>query len=161
MEKALQRPSMCIATFLFLLMVGYAGNASAQVPPTKVITIYNNSSNNTIFPVLAAYSGAADLWMQAQFKNDVKDVNTQTFCDNDPFNTSCSAQSGVPRLYRGYINPAKGILPGQFVSITVPFYTQLMMTTPATIGTSSGQYIDWWNAQRIFLYDGVTAIIPI
>ena len=118
MEKALQRPSMRIATFLFLLTVGYAGNASAQVPPAKVITIYNNSSNNTILPVLAAYSGAADLWMQAQFKNDVKDVNTQTFCNNDPFNTNCSAQSSVPRLYRGYINPTKGILPGQFVSPT-------------------------------------------
>jgi hypothetical protein len=160
MNKMARHPATYIATtFLsFLLLVGYAGNANAQRPPTKVITIYNNSSRETIFPVLAAYIGAVDLWMQAQFKDDVKDVTTQTFCNNDPFNTICTAQTGIPVLYRAYINLNKGIRPKEFVSITVPFYTQLMATTSATIGTSSGQYIDWWNAGRIFFYDGETAV---
>ncbi len=159
MQKVARRPPTRIAPLLCLLLVAYVGNASAQAPPTKVITFYNNSSKDTIFPVLAAYTGAVDLWMQAQFKNDVTDVNTQTFCNNDPGNTSCgAAQSGVPQLYRAYINPKKGVLPGQFVSITVPFYTQLMATDSTTIGKSSGQYIDWWNAQRIFFYDGETAV---
>ena len=135
MKKTLPRPSTRIAAFLvLLLMVGYAGHATAQVPPTppnKVITIYNNSTKETIFPVLAAYVGAVDLWMQAQFKDEVKDVNTQTFCNNDPFNTSCAAQSGVPQLYRAYINPKKGVLPGEFVSITVPFYLPIQLEQAA------------------------------
>ena len=159
-SASLGRRPMRLAACLFLLAVGYASNASAQVaiPPMKEIVIYNNSTKETIFPMLAAFIGSADLWMQAQFKNDVTDVMTQTFCNNDPSNTPCNAQSGVARLYRANINPDKGILPREFVSITVPFYTQLMATTSATIGTSSGQYIDWWNAQRIFFYDGETAV---
>jgi hypothetical protein len=34
-----------------LLVVGYAGNATAQVP-TKTIMIYNNSATETIYPML-------------------------------------------------------------------------------------------------------------
>lgn len=138
-------------------MLLWTGAAGAQVP-TKNIKIYNNSSSETIYPVIAAYVGSVDLWLQAQFKTQVQNTFTQTFCNNDPFNTSCASQTGVPRLYRAFINPSKGILPGQFVSINVPFYTQLAVTTPQTIGTASGQFIDWWNAQRIFLYDGATAL---
>lgn len=123
----------------------------------KNIKIYNNSTTETIYPVIAAYVGSVDLWLQAQFKGQVQNTYTQTFCNSDPFVTSCASQSGVPRLYRAFINPNNGIRPGQFVSVNVPFYTQLIPTTPQTIGTSSGQYINWWNAQRIFLYNGATA----
>ena len=148
-----------IVTLLFLTGVGYANNANAQVP-TKEIKIYNNSATDTIYPVLSGFTGQYDLWLQAQFSSGGRlvDPTKQAFCNNDLGAISCSApQSGVPRLYRAWINPNNGILPGQFVSIKVPFYTQLMETTPATIGTTSGQYIDWWNAQRIFFYDGKTA----
>jgi hypothetical protein len=87
----------------------------------------------------------------------------QTFCNNSPvLFTDCPAGGGgtgkPPILFRAYINPDKGILAGQSVSISVPFYTQLTATTPDTIGRASSQYIDWWNAQRIFFYDGETAI---
>jgi hypothetical protein len=158
-DKCLKSP----AVFLLLLFAGYAGNADAQVavPPTKVITIYNNSPTDTIYPVLAAYSGNVDLWLQAQF--NVPDVQTQTFCNSSPFLFTPCPEGGAgtgkpPILFRAYINPDKGVLPGESVSITVPFFTQLTATTPATIGTQSSQYIDWWNAQRIFFYDGETAI---
>jgi hypothetical protein len=130
---------MRVAAVLFLLIVCHVGNANAEVP-TKTITIYNNSKE-TIYPVLSAYIGGVDLWLQAQFK--VADVNKQTFCNQDLRNISCEAhQSGVPRLYRAYINPDKGVLPGESVSILVPFYTQLTATTSAPVGTSSGEFID-------------------
>ena len=150
---------MRLAVVLFLLIMCQAGNASAQAQaPTKTIKIYNNSETETIYPVLAAYIGHVDLWLQAQF--NVPDVNKQTFCNVDQAEIKCSdPQSGVSRLYRAYINPDKGVLPKQFVFITVPFYTQLAPTTPETIGTISGQFIDWWNAQRIFFYLGKTAVI--
>jgi hypothetical protein len=148
---------LSMAAFLIGTILLWTSAASAQVP-TKNVKIYNNSASETIYPVIAAYVGAVDLWLQAQFRAQVQNTFTQTFCNNDPFNTSCANQSGVPRLYRAFINPNQGILPGQFVSINVPFYTQLTVTTPQTIGTTSGQYIDWWNAQRIFLYDGATAL---
>lgn len=144
---------MRFAAVMFLLLVCHVGGAIAQVP-TKTITIYNNSKTDTIYPVLSAYIGQVDLWMQAQF--NVKDVKTQTFCNVDLGEKPCSApQSGVPRLYRAYINLDKGVRPGESVSVTVPFYTQLTQKTP--IGSSSGEYIDWWNAQRIFFYLGRTA----
>jgi hypothetical protein len=109
MVAIFRRRATSIAACLFLLAVGYAGNAAAQVPPMKEIVIYNNTHKDTIYPVLAAFTGRVDLWMQAQFKNDVTNVATQLFCNNDPSNTPCNAQSGVPPLYRAYINPNKGI----------------------------------------------------
>ena len=148
--------TMRAAALLLLLIACPLGSVSAQEIPTKTIKIYNNSRTDTIYPVLSAYIGHVDLWMQAQFK--VSDVNKQTFCNVDLESKSCTTQSGVPRLYRAYINPEKGVAPGEFVSITVPFYTQLLPTTPATLGTLSGQFIDWWNAQRIFFYVGKTAL---
>src|SRR6266851_487648 len=59
MEKTVRHPSTRIATLLCLLLVGYAGNAGAQapLPPTKVITFYNNSSKDTIFPCLRPTQG--------------------------------------------------------------------------------------------------------
>jgi hypothetical protein len=164
-SASLGRRPMRLAACLFLLAIGYASNASAQVaiPPMKEIVIYNNSEKDTIFPMLDAFTGNVDLWMQAQLRDQVSDVNTQTFCNNSPvLFTSCPPGGGAtgkpPTLFRAYINPDKGIRPREFVSITVPFYTQLTATNPATIGKSSGQYIDWWNAQRIFFYDGETAV---
>jgi hypothetical protein len=146
---------MRLAAVLFLLIVCPLGRASAEVP-TKTITIYNNTKE-AIYPVLSGYLGAHDLWLQAQFK--VTDPNKQTFCNVDLRNIPCTdPQSGVPRLYRAYINPDKGVLPGESVSILVPFYTQLTPTGSAPVGTSSGEFIDWWNGQRIFFYVGKTAV---
>ncbi len=146
---------MRLVAVLFLLMVCQLGNANAEVP-TKTITIYNNTKE-TIYPTLSAYIGHVDLWLQAQFK--VTDAKKQTFCNVDLRNIPCTdPQSGVSRLYRAYINPDKGVLPGESVSILVPFYTQLTPTTSAPVGTSSGEFIDWWNAQRIFFYVGKTAV---
>ena len=162
MFKTFRRRAISITAFVFALAACYAGQASAQVP-TKIITVYNNSKNEIIYPMLDGFTGNVDLWMQAQFKDKVSDVNTQTFCNNSPvLFTDCPPGGGTtgkpPTLFRAYINPNKGIRPGEFVSITVPFYTQLTATTPATLGKSSAQYIDWWNGQRIFFYDGVTAV---
>lgn len=149
---------LVVAGYICATTLFAADRADAQVIPTKTVKIYNNSTDETIYPVIAGYVGSVDLWMQAQFKDYVKDVTKQTFCNTDPGVASCATQSGVPRLYRAYVNPGKGILPGQYVSITIPFYTQLTPTTAATIGAASGQFIDWWNAQRIFLYAGATAL---
>jgi hypothetical protein len=154
---------MAIMTFLVLLLSCYAGNAGAQVP-TKEIKIYNNSTTDTIYPVLWAFIGDVDLWLQAQFNVPPANASTQTFCNNAPaLSTPCPPGGGPqtpgapPILFRAWINPNKGIQHGQFVSITVPFYTQLAQTTPATLGTLSQQYIDWWNAARITFFDGITA----
>src|SRR5665213_3255155 len=146
---------MRLAAVLLLLIVCQSGHANAEVP-TKTVTIYNNTKE-TIYPVLSGYIGHVDLWLQAQFK--VTDPSKQTFCNVDLGNIPCAArQSGVPRLYRAYINPGQGVLPGESVSILVPFYTQLTPTTSAPVGTSSGEFIDWWNAQRVFFYIGKTAV---
>jgi hypothetical protein len=74
---------MPLVTFLFLLIAGYAVNANAQVP-MKIITIYNNSKKDTIYPVLAGYAGDVDLWLQAQFNVSTSNSFVQTFCNNNP-----------------------------------------------------------------------------
>jgi len=155
--------SILPVTVWFLLIGGWAVNAGAQVP-TKTITIYNNSTTETIYPVLAAYSGDVDLWLQAQFAISTGDSYKLTFCSNSPIPggvTPCPKDGGPsgrpPALFRALINPSKGILPQQWVSINVPFYTQVADVTSKTQGRFSSQYIDWWNAARVFFYDGSVA----
>lgn len=136
------RPGSLLITLLFLL--GGAAGAGAQVP-TKTITFYNNSSDRTLYPVIQApiMSGAKvrDLWLQAQF--DVADVSTQVF------NTT--------QLYKIYVNRNGGVPPQTSVTLTIPFYTQLLPTTPATLGKVNDQFIDWWNAMRVYVFDGKDA----
>ena len=143
--------------------VGMKAYALAEVP-TKKITIYNHSKTDTIYPVLAGYVGDVNLWLQAQFDISPDDSETRTFCNSFPDptdNNDCieggSPSGQPPTLFRAYINFEKGVLPGEFVTIDVPFYTQLKETTEENLGTISGQFIDWWNASRVFLYNGKTA----
>ena len=127
-----------------VLLAGIA-SASAQTVPTKTVTLYNNSTD-TVFafiqaPIKSNVPGlppVRDLWMQAQFK--VADPSTQTF--------------QTTRLYRIYVNRDSGIPPGGSVTINVPFYTQLLPTTASNLGTIPDQFIDWWNAMRVFVFDG-------
>jgi hypothetical protein len=141
------RHAIRIVAFSTLLVAGYAGDAIAQtvpIAPTKSILIYNNSTANTIYPVLSiganALPGAInpDLWMQAQFK--VNQIFPRTL------------------VYRAYINPDKGIPPQGAVTITVPFYTQLTAVTEQNLGVDNDQFIDWWNGGRVYFFDGPTAV---
>ncbi|WP_036283872.1 hypothetical protein [Methylocystis sp. ATCC 49242] len=133
--KRLWTPLSCF------LSLWFAGSAAAQTVPVKTIVIYNNSKTQTIYPVIQAPIRANDLWLQAHF--NVPHAAGQPF--------------GSTKLYKAYINRQKGVLPGQSVSIRVPFYTQLLPVTPVTNGDYPDQYIDWWNAMRVYLFDGVTA----
>ena len=47
--------------------------------------------------------------------------------------------------------------PNSSVTLTIPFYTQLLPTTPANLGKVNDQFIDWWNAMRVFVFDGKDA----
>jgi hypothetical protein len=133
-----------IVTLVLLLAVGYAGNATAQVP-TKTIVIYNNSASETIYPMLQAPQQSVptnpDIWLQGYFA--VTHTTTQTF------NTT--------NTYEVFINKDHGIAPGKYVSITVPFYTQLKQPGPDGPGATADEYIDWWNAMRLYLFDSHTA----
>jgi hypothetical protein len=64
-----------------LIVCGHVAMPAAQAVPTKTITFYNNSPDQTLFPVIQApiQNGAdvRDLWLQAQFQ--VADVKTQVF----------------------------------------------------------------------------------
>ena len=129
---------------LLLILAGTAATV-AQTVPTKTITFYNNSPDHTLYPVIQAPiqngKDVRDLWLQAQFQ--VGDVTTQIF------NTTL--------LYRIFVNRNAGVPPKTSVTLTIPFYTQLQPTTPATLGTVNDQFIDWWNAMRVFVFDGKDA----
>lgn len=137
-----------IITILLTILLGCATSVQAQTVPTKTITFYNNSAAQTLYPVIQApiingpNATVHDLWMQAFF--DVQDVNTQIF------NTTY--------LYKIYVNRNGGIPPHGSVTITVPFYTQLLATTADDLGKVDDQFIDWWNAMRIFVFNGKDAV---
>jgi len=139
-----------LAGAMLLVMVFTAGAALAQSVPTKTITIYNNSDTETLYTMIQSSKkqsipglpAVADLWMQAQFA--VTNPSTQTF------NSSL--------LYEIYVNPNSGIPPHKSVTITLPFYTQLLQYDSSNLGTVSDQFIDWWNAMRVYIFDGKDAL---
>jgi len=142
-------PATGFAALLFALFLGYAGGAAAQCisVPCMTIKIYNNSDRYNIYPVLSSGTAVPDLFLQAALmvpKAQLKDK---------PF----------PKLnqFRLYINPTgDGIPPQGNVTITLPFYTQLVPTAqvnpkcptnPATPNCPD-QYIDWWGGGRIEIF---------
>ena len=130
-----------------LLFIMFLGSAAAQTVPTKTISFYNNSDTQTIYPVIQApimkglHTPVHDLWMQALF--NVQDVETQIF------NTTL--------LYRIYVNRTAGIAPHHSVTLTIPFYTQLLPVNESDLGKRDDQFIDWWNAMRTSVFDGQAA----
>jgi hypothetical protein len=71
----------------------------------------------------------------------------------------------VSRAYIDITNEDKtpGLKSHQSVEITVPFWTQLQEVTDVPsnadfIGVKPDQFIDWWNATRIYLFEGPTAL---
>lgn len=109
-------------------------SVSGQIP-NKVIAFYNNT-NETIYPIIEApILTPVDAWLQAQFK--VTNIATDTFAST--------------KIYRAYVNGTNGILPGQTAFVNVPFYSELV-NNPT--GSTPNQCIDWWNAMRVYLYDG-------
>jgi hypothetical protein len=136
-----------IIVLVVLASLACTARGQAQTVPTKTITMYNNSVAQTLYPVIQApiingpSASVHDLWLQAQF--NVADVNTQIF------NTTV--------LYKIYVNRNNGIPPRGSVTITLPFYTQLLPATADNLGKVDDQFVDWWNAMRIFIFNGKDA----
>jgi hypothetical protein len=116
-------PATGFAAFLFALFLGYAGGAAAQTPcmpspscvPTMTIKIYNNSPTYNIYPVLSSGTAVTYLFLQAALMIPKAQLGDKPF----------------PKLnqFRLYINPTgDGIPPHSNVTITLPFYTQLVPT---------------------------------
>lgn len=131
-----------VMTFASLLVGSYAGNSIAQITPpqcpsspacTKVITFYNNSTTR-IYPVIQAGIQNPDPWLQAVF-----DDNKNSYAET--------------HLSRVYINPVSGIPPGDSVSVTVPWWSQLE--------NNADKYIDWWNGGRIYVFDDAAALTQV
>src|SRR5262249_46243391 len=135
-----------------LAMTTMSGTARAQLaptPPTKTITIHNNS-DDALYPVIEAPirlgADVRDLWMQAQLGAKEADFK------NRPFQTT--------KLYRIWINHDQGGVPAHgSVTITLPFYTQLKPWTADNSGQVVDQFVDWWNAMRVFVFDGKDAAV--
>ena len=160
-ERSVMSTWRALISVLFLLVIGFAGNAAAVVPnqpPEKKIVIFNNSSDERVFfPMVqkGATIGNPDLWMQAIFVQSRKFPN---FAQKDPY-----PPFPTKLVSRAYINITNkdntpGLQPNQSVTITVPFWTQLQEVTDNDIGVNNDQFVDWWNATRIYLFEGKTAL---
>lgn len=117
---------------------------SLRTVPVKTLNIKNNSGK-PIYVVLEAAKQDIkddngrphDRWLQAEFNDEIG-----TYASN--------------YIYRAYVNPHNGIPgAGGSVSVTLPFYTQLQSQLSPS---KDDQYIDWWRALRIYVYDDPGAI---
>jgi hypothetical protein len=150
-------PATGLAALLFALILGYAGNAAAQgvpVPPGPPMTIkiYNNSDKFNIYPVLSSGTAVPDLYLQAALMIPKAQLGANPFPKRNQF--------------RLYINPTgDGIPPNGNVTITLPFYTQLVPTaqvqptcpmSPSKPGCPD-QYIDWWGGGRIEIFKNLNS----
>jgi hypothetical protein len=115
--------------------------------PRKVQDKRVNIKNNSGVPIYVVLETAKqdlldenkrahDRWLQAAFQ-PTKGTYASTY------------------LYRAYVNPQNGIAKGETVSVTVPFYTQLELKP---CPNKPDQYINWWRALRIYVYDDPGAI---
>jgi hypothetical protein len=166
-ESAVMNTSRTLISVLFLLLLGFAGNAAAVVPQEppespKKIVIVNNSQKSAFFPMVAAPKRDLvpepnpDLWMQAAFV--LQSQVFPNFAQKNPY-----PPFPTTLVYRAYIDITNtdnttGLQPGQSVTITVPFFTQLQDVTDNNIGVNTDQFIDWWNATRVYLFEGATAL---
>jgi hypothetical protein len=93
--------------------------------------------------------------MQAIF---VQSGNFPKLADKDPYPSFPTKL--VSRAYIDITNKDKttGLQADQSVAITVPFWTQLQEVADNDIGVNTDQFIDWWNATRIYLFEGATAL---
>ncbi len=108
----------------------------AQIAQTYTLTIYNDTADFTIYPVISTPTNGPDQWLQA------------AFAVPDPATSSRTYAHGA--VYRIYVSYPMGIAPGDHVTIGLPFWSQLV--SPAD-GTQPNQYIDWWNGNRVSIYD--------
>jgi hypothetical protein len=110
-------------------------------PCTKEIRIYNNTPG-AIWPVIQASiqltdainctvkdKGGGDVWLQRALGDT----------------TQCFA---VKNDYYAFVNPGVGIPANSFASISLPWWSKT---------TGPDQYIDWWRAGRLMLFDDKTA----
>jgi hypothetical protein len=152
-RRRLTAPIIAVILAVISLVVLVSGYASAAPPeciapsprpvPVKTLNIYNNSSI-PIYPVLETAKqnlldedgNPYDRWLQAEF---------------DP----TPGRYASTYLYRTYVHPQRGLLPGQSVTVTVPFYTQLE-TSPCPFALD--QYVNWWRALRVYIYDDPGAV---
>jgi hypothetical protein len=137
------------------ILMTFAGNAAALVPETPqtyTIVIYNNSTS-VLYPeiskgITSAVIGPGDEWLHAEFA---------TYFPNNMY-----PRFPTSYVYRAVINITKdgkaiGLLRGDNVTITVPFFSQLKEVNKGDIGRESDQFIDWFNANRLYLFEGVNA----
>jgi hypothetical protein len=158
-----------LASLLLPFILVFPGHAVAQnlsipTPPSFTIVFKNNDPTLRVYPVISVgvYNPAqtADLWMQAEFGDEKNAAILPPIVKPDDATTR---RFGTSHVYRAYINstvgnPPGGVGPGHTVTITVPFYTQLQDVTKANLGINSDEFIDWWNAVRIYFFYGPVAL---
>ncbi len=138
-----------LVTCLFVLLV--AGSALADTPvcdttnPCKTIRIANNTGGPIWAIIFTGPKEPMDDWLMAQFK--VARNNLITTYKNTKNNTIY-----VPTNDDGTLDES-GIANGQYVEVTVPFYSQLATCAPNS--TCENAYSDWWNGGRVLIYDNL------
>lgn len=144
-----------LASLGSVVMLGCAsGSAPAQTPPATpptpmIIQIFNNSCKvgkcpsgqkpYNIYPVLSTGTSTPDKYMQAVLTVPSGQVSKYPYPKTSQF--------------RLYMNPAgNGIPPGGSLTLSLPFYTQLVPTAQID-PTAPNQFIDWWGGGRIEIFD--------
>jgi hypothetical protein len=141
MEYFVMLKRAAVATLPVIALFFPCAASRAQSAQTYALTIYNDTTDVTIYPVISTPTNGTDQWLQA------------AFAVPDPATSSRKYAHGL--VYRIYVNYPTGIAPGGHVTVNLPFWSQLVSSTDGTQpdGTQPDQYIDWWNGNRVSIYD--------
>ncbi|RTL79138.1 MAG: hypothetical protein EKK29_21980 [Hyphomicrobiales bacterium] len=118
--------------------------------PAMKLKFYNDTNTSPpgqwVFPVITMGKGPIDTWMQFYFSVTQNQMEDPSGAYNFPRD----------KAYRLYVNPTKGIAPGQKVCITLPLYTKIKDSGSASFDginpKDPGQFIDWWQGGTIQLF---------
>jgi hypothetical protein len=170
-----------LASLLLLLATAFSSSADAAcfnvAPQTMQVKFKNNSSETVYIYIEApqiftpksppARAATADLWLQAQCeisssasydKPFYHTVLTRAWINVQNRAALGNSAMGVPPLSNA------GIPPGNTVTVTLPFYTQLRNdVTAANLGdvNQPDQFIDWWNGGRLVVFYRVEGAVSI
>jgi hypothetical protein len=125
-----------------LVASGSADATTYPAPTSQTVWIYNDSPQ-WLFAELEVGLNASDVWLQSWFKIPNSQIGA------NPFPTTITN--------RIYINPDKGIAPGEYVAVDLPLYTQLVNNV---VPTAENQFAEWWQGQNMQIFYSSTSAPP-
>jgi hypothetical protein len=140
------------------LLCGFASSGNAvtckTTIPCKEIWFFNNTTNQTFYPVLFRGRNPVDAWLQAYARKEPAERGTAVWATTRDSRVYVNGKTGIPpagTLINGI--PAKG-----YAKIQLPLFTALLPLNDVLSGARPDSVVDWWNGGRVEIFDDAATI---